>query len=101
MQPLEATTGKLSGMRLTFHFGMSAESLSISITDPYGEPVLIDHGYLHIAKMWKRNYAHAEIGCETKTGRLCPCVVFMENARQLPKESPIGVFSRFLQQGVV
>ena len=81
---IEASTEKPSGMTLTFQFGMSAESLSISVTDPNGETALIDNGYLHVSNLWDRKYAHAEIRCETKRCRHCPCVVFMNNVRQLP-----------------
>lgn len=81
---IEATTGKPSGMTLTFHFEMSAESLSLCVTDPNGEVVLIDRGYLHLSNLWNRKYAHAEVRCETKACRLCPCVVFMDTMRQLP-----------------
>lgn len=83
---IEATTSKPQGITLTFHFELSAESLSITITDPNGEAVLIDTGYLHISNPWDRQYAHAQIRCETKTCHFCPCVVFMENMQQLPNE---------------
>ncbi len=81
---IEATTSKPSGMTLTFQFEISAESMSIRLTDPNGEAVLVDNGYLHISNMWDRKYAHAEIRCETKTRPLCPCMVFMDNIQQLP-----------------
>jgi hypothetical protein len=81
---IEASTRKPLGMTLTFQFEISAESLSIKVTDPNGEAVLIDDGYLHISEMWDRKYAHAEIRCETKTCQLCPCMVFMDNMQQLP-----------------
>jgi hypothetical protein len=81
---IEATTNKALGMTLTFRFELSAESLSIRVTDPNGEVVLVDNGYLHISNLWNRKYAHAEIRCETKTCQLCPCVVFLDNAKQPP-----------------
>ncbi len=81
---IEATTNKPLGMTLTFQFQLSAESLSIRVTDPNGEVVLLDNGYLHISNRWNREYAHAEVRCETKTGQLCPCVVFLDNVEQLP-----------------
>ena len=81
---IEATTNKPCGMMLTFHFEMSAESLSLSITDPDGEAVLIDRGYLHLANRWNRDYAHALVRYETKTCHSCPCVVFLDDMQQLP-----------------
>jgi hypothetical protein len=79
---IEATTNKPLGMTLTFRFELSAESLSIRVTDPNGEVVLIDNGYLHISNLWNRKYAHTEIRCGTKTCQLCPCVVFLDNMKQ-------------------
>jgi hypothetical protein len=81
---IEATTSKPSGITLTFRFELSAESLSIRLTDPDGEIVLLDNGYLHLANRWNREYAHAEIRHEMKTGKLCPYVVFMDDKQQLP-----------------
>ncbi len=81
---IEATTSKPFGMTITFQFEISAESMSISVTDPNGETVFTDNGYLHISNIWNRKYAHAEISCETKTCHLCPCVVLMDNMKQLP-----------------
>lgn len=81
---IEATTSKPLGMTLTFQFEISAESMSMSVTDPNGETVFTDTGYLHISNIWNREYAHAEIRCETKTCHFCPCVVFMDNVKQLP-----------------
>jgi GMP synthase-like glutamine amidotransferase len=80
---IEATTSKPCGMTMGFHFEMSAESLSLSITDANGEAVLIDQGYLHLSNLWDRKYAHTEVRCETKTCHLCPCVIFMNDMRQL------------------
>jgi hypothetical protein len=81
---IEATTRKSSGMMLTFRFEMSEENMAISVTDPNGETVFIDNGHLHISNLWNRKYAHADTSCETKTCRVCPCVVFMNNTIQLP-----------------
>ena len=81
---IEASTEKPSGQTLAFQFGMSAESLSISVTDPNGESLFIDNGYLHVSNLWDWKYAHAEIRCETQRCRHCPCVVFMNNVRQIP-----------------
>ena len=81
---IEAMTQKPGGMRLAFQFELSAECLSLRVTDPNGEAVLRDDGYLHLSNVWNRKYAHAQIGCETKTCHLCPYVVFMDNMQQFP-----------------
>lgn len=81
---LEATGRKPSGMILTFQFDISAECLSLRVTDPNGETVLLDNGYLHTSNPWNKEYAHAEITCETKNCHLCPYVVFLNNVEQLP-----------------
>lgn len=81
---IEAMTQKFCGMRLAFQFELSAECLSIRVTDPNGEVVLTDNGYLHLANVWDRKYAHTQIRCETKTCHLCPYAVFMGNIQQFP-----------------